>query len=551
MGWKSTWEMDDLSFEKPIFDIKLLSVIFLCVLLQESVYASDSIFEKTIAEITRESLLPSVGENGRPLPLVGHWNRGQLAGGYDPKYQFNLIKNGHHLLPWFHFPMPGEKWNADYYAVIEEYRKLNLPISFIGTQWERILSEDNSYLELEEKLNPNVVNLAGSIERKVSPFGRAKDWRDVGERWTNNEGFLTLQDLYPNPPLILFVSNNEHKKMRWHEALLSRRFIEKYGLLNTPNEIKKIIGDKWIDLYANLFDGMLDGIKSEHWKGNLKFIGYNAFLTGSFGRWPGWLKYSLVIPGRIEPWSHVWDGASVPYYTHDWNKSSDFTVMSPQIQAMNQLFAQDDFQRTNRHYWFEMSVWDGNSPEKQQDKQAYYKSLGQSYSPDRYKGYVKFGMWLLRPRLVREFRGWSDTVNRTENYFLQIVDAVDDIYRSDLLSKFWRYGELVKNDVLEHPYQSMIPSELKEKSRWFLLDANVNPIRPWRLNDELKVFSIALCIGENKDQEWLLYTYSPLDEYKDVKLTLPGYGIVELNSTPKGEYYHLKKNSDELINLKI
>lgn len=536
---------------KQFFNIGLIGIIFLFVLSDGYADVNELIFEKTVDEITREAILPSIGDKGRPLPLVGHWNRGQLDGGFDPQYQLDLIKKGHHIFPWFHFPMPGKNWDTDYYNVIREYKKFNLPISFIGTQWERILSEDDKYLTLDIRINPNVVNLSDHIEKHVSPFGRKEDWKEVGNRWTNNEGFLDLQHIYPKPPLILFVSNNEHKKMRWHEALLSKRFIKEYGLLNTPNEIKKIIGDKWIELYSSLLGGMLDGIENKNWKSNSKFIGYNAFLTSSFGRWPGWLKYSLMIPGRVEPWMYVWDGASVPYYTHDWNDSSDFTVMSPQIQAMNLVFAQDIALKNNQHYWFEMSVWDGNNPQQKQDKQSYYRSLGQSFSSERYGGYVKFGMWLLRPRLVREFRGWSDTVERTEDYFFQVVNAVDNVYKNDLLSRFWRRGKLVENVAQKHPYQSMIPDELKKRSRWFLLNANVNSPRPWELNDELKVFSIALRIDINEDSEWLLYVYSPLRKYKDIKLDLPGYGVVVLNSSPKGEYYHLKKKNDELVNLKI
>jgi len=37
-------------------------------------------------------------------------------------------------------------------------------------------------------------------------------------------------------------------------------------------------------------------------------------------------------------------------------------------------------------------------------------STGQRWSPDRYAGFVQFGMWLLRPRAVEEFRGWMETV---------------------------------------------------------------------------------------------------------------------------------------------
>ena len=83
------------------------------------------------------------------------------------------------------------------------------------------------------------------------------------------------------------------------------------------------------------------------------------------------------------------------------------------------------------------------------------------------------------------------------------------------------------------------------------MDANVNQSRPWELDDEIKVFSIALRIENENEIEWLLYVYSPISEIEGVELTIPGYGVVRLNSSPKGEYYHLENSNDQLIRLNI
>ena len=63
----------------------------------------------------------------------------------------------------------------------------------------------------------------------------------------------------------------------------------------------------------------------------------------------------------------------------------------------------------------------------------------------RYEGLVQFGMWLLRPRVVREFRGWLETVEYAGAYFDAILDAVDRVYANAVLRKFWRRGDLVPN----------------------------------------------------------------------------------------------------------
>ena len=95
----------------------------------------------------------------------------------------------------------------------------------------------------------------------------------------------------------------------------------------------------------------------------------------------------------------MWDGGSPSYYTHDWNGSTDYTTWSPQIEFMNLVFMQKEAYKLNPRFWFEFSVWDGcqkNPPYLSKDE--YYRRQGQSYNPQRYGGFVQFGMWLLRPR---------------------------------------------------------------------------------------------------------------------------------------------------------
>ena len=47
------------------------------------------------------------------------------------------------------------------------------------------------------------------------------------------------------------------------------------------------------------------------------------------------------------------------------------------------------------------------------------------------------------------------------------------------LQRFWRKGEIVKNDKDKHPYQTKVPDEYKDVHRWYLLNADVNPKGPW------------------------------------------------------------------------
>src|SRR5512136_2655388 len=112
------------------------------------------------------------------------------------------------------------------------------------------------------------------------------------------------------------------------------------------------------------------------------------------------------------------------------------------------------------------------------------------YSPARYAGMVQSGMWLLRPRVVREFH---------------------------------------------------IPEEFRARDRWFLLDTNldaprpwtfvppklgkltpggfVEPQHPWEQTTKIPVYSLALVKGQSPQRRWLLYGHSPWGPRKSVEVT--------------------------------
>jgi hypothetical protein len=98
---------------------------------------------------------------------------------------------------------------------------------------------------------------------------------------------------------------------------------------------------------------------------------------------------------------------------------------------------------------------------------------------------------------------------------------------------------LVANRKYPHPYQSDIPAEYQSKDRWFLLDTDLDPARPWTLNTEIPVFSLALVLGNSPEREWLVYAHSPLNEIRNVNIAIPGYGSVTVNVTASGCFYHV------------
>jgi hypothetical protein len=496
--------------------------------------------------ILAEAVRPNDGPLGRPLPLACHWNTGSYPpqDTFDPSYQIGLIQQGHHLLPFLSMPdphMPAEKkLPAEYYGdAIKRIAAWKLPISLLATQWECELTYDKAYFGLPADKNPNVVGLDGKIRPEVDPLGPVGPWREVGRRWTASPAMRQLEQLYPEPSLVLFVSNNEHSKLAWPQAEESRRYLDRYGKGRAAALKRQVFAEGWIERYRALLAGMRDGLASPAWKQGARFIGYEAFGPPHFARWGGWREYSSCVPGRID-WSPlVWDGGTPSYYVHNWNGSTDYAVWSPQIESMNWVFMQEQARKLNPQFWFEISTWDGNESSQANDKRKFYAKKGQTYGPDRYGGMVRFGMWLLRPRAVREFRGWTELRSLQGPYFLAIVAAVDEVYADSTLRRFWRQGRLLPNRQHAHPYQVDVPPEYKDADRWFLLDTNLDPPRPWKPDTELAVFALALVLGDAPEREWLVYAHAPLGMKRGVEVTLPDYRSIKIDVSVAGVFYHV------------
>jgi hypothetical protein len=521
------------------------TVSILCKIFLLNFFICQPILADVYDEIIKESLWKRTPEQlDRPLPLIGHWNLGEKKGGYAPVYQFELIEKGKHLLPWFHIPRPQVvSSNFSYYEkAIKKAAQYKLPISFVGTQWEHLLSTEAEYYKLPKNRNPNVIDRNGSVKRVLSPYGPASLWYEVGKRWTSTSLMKKIQEWYPDPPLVIFVSNNEHD-------------LQPAKDLSTPiwpfisdvqDKTRKDVGDRWVEKYRLLQRGMRDGFKADSWKKNSIFIGYNAFESPQFARYDGWLRDSLYTKGRFQPWPYAWDGSSVSYYVRPENVGADYVYWSPQVEAMNWVFMLEEVYRINPNYWFEISVWDGG-----EKKREFYKSKKQQYSPKRYKGMIQYGMWLLRPRVVREFRMWDETVSDTEEYFFAAVDSVESVYKSEVLKKFWRSGRLVPNSETLHPYRKNIPNEYSKVPRWFNLKSSVNNTFSSD-QTEISVFSLALELGSRPNREWLIYSHVPVKNFsKPVTVKVPNYKDIKIMPSLDGSFYQVFENDGKINTVKV
>lgn len=510
---------------------------------------------KAAAQIRAEALLPPNGPAGRPLPLVSHWNMGSQGRGWTPQYQLELLKQGRHILPWMSWPRgdvgakpDSAKRFADYYDAMLTYcRKFNLPISFHGTQWEAMLVA-KEYRELPAQKCPAVITSEGATIRKLSPFGPLDPWRDPAREYIDTPAMKKLQQMYPDPPLVLFVSNNEAPDLRWHQAGMSKRYLDKYGKGRSDEFKRKIVAEGWMERYPIMFEAMREALTNQTWKQNVRFVGYGAFGPSHFGRWSAWKQYSLITDEWTSPNWYIWDGGSPSYYTHNWCDNRDHWVWSTQVQSMNWIFQLEEAWKANPDFWWEVSLWDGNSggwtPETGyssellgKSKACQYIKDAQTYTPDRFEGWAQFGLWLLRPRVMREFRGSTTPLEPWRPFFERLLAVVDRVYYSSTLEEFWRHGELVPNREHRHPYLEDVPEKYHDLDRWFLLDTSLDAPRPWNTKTNIPVFSIALVKGAEQERRWLVYAHSPLEGRRGVRIAVPGYGDITVDVPRAGSFF--------------
>jgi len=522
----------------------LLTIVFVSV----SVRASDEA-QHTADEIRAEVRIWNNAEQGRPLPLAALWNAGWTTEGYTPEWQIQMIHAGHHVLPTFYLPVPaGENKGPEYYrAPIDQAKTLRLPLTFKSTQWEALLLGDPKAVLSSRSCAPSGIALTAST--CLTPFGPLDSWKRAGTQWGGTAVLKELQTDFPDPPLVVFLSNNEAPRLPWTSIDSDPGYRSYRGATDDAEARRSRVADAWAERYRAMESGFRIALVNQRWSANTIFVGYNAFGPGFAGRWPGWLDRSLATHGHMAAESDGWDGASVPFYVNVGDSSTDYTVWSPQIAAMNWVPMKDEVQAKRPTFWFEMSTWDGAIPDDATSKPAQYALRGQVVTPARYGGMIQFGMWLLRPRVVREYRGYLERRADTEPYFDQVIGAVDRIYRIPTLRAFWRHGRLVANDSHVHPYGTALPAWIGDVKRWFLLDTSLDPPRPWNLNTELKIFSLALVMGQTGSRTWLIYAHAPLGDRDNVTIDIPEFKQVTMSVKVDGTFAIVDEKSGSVHQL--
>lgn len=546
---------------------------FLTALARTSAFAG--LAEDTAAAIRTEALRSNFDPIGRPLPLVSSWGR-QMPPSL-PMEQIGLVEQGHFYVPvfWNKFVGTPEIWEHDrdrqwdsahYQPEFKRAAELKLPVVFVTITGiihahESLLARP-PYSDLPPDQNPMAFDAQGQPLKVLSPFGPVEHWRDLGRRWAAAERMKKVQEWYPDPPLIMFLSNNEMGVLEWYHAERDARCPP--NLRTTKNsELKcKAVTDGFIERYRALQGAWKEGL-SESWRKAATFVGYNAFGTFRVGWHPDWqTRWSLQYKDRISPYPLMWDGGSPSYYGT--GNSANNRADGQEIDLQNWVFMARDALKLNPNFWVEFSVWDGEDapPEiatkwsvrngwVEGRKDQYYKSLGLAYTPQHYAGYAQFGLWVLRPRMARWFTcGYDQDWNALKPDFMALCDSVGRVHRDPVLRDWWRKGELVPNTTTPSPWSQAMAGPFEKEHRWFVLDTDVNPtFDPVKYGidysqTKYEVFSFALTRGGAGSRQWLVYAYSPERHHSRVKLKIPRYSrTITVDAPVGGAFYEVDERS--------
>jgi ferric-dicitrate binding protein FerR (iron transport regulator) len=500
--------------------------------------------------VRREALRSQQDPGGRPLPLVAHWHRRSLP----LSFQLELIEKGYPVLPWLDFrrKMDGTQVREACGRELGVLRKHRLPLLLLqGNQWVGAFRLDDEYRNLPIEKTGLGLNLDGTRMDEISPLSPVQPWRELGRKWTDNPGARELQQLYPDPPLVFFGSNNSPKQLRWHQSETSRRFLDRYGTGRDGEFKRRVFADGWTERYKALFDGMRKGLALPVWKRNIRFVGHNAFGPGHFGRWRNWQRHALSTHDRLGYQWYAWDGSISEMYDRDSEPlKRAYRLWSMQTEAMNLVFMKREAYKVNPEFWFETIFWDGNNWSADTGKAAAHRRDGVEYSPAYYRGWTQYCMWLLTPRVAREWRRSIDDRVRWWHYYQQILDSVAAVHSDPVLQRFWRRGKLVPGEALRHPFRADLPARWKDVQRWYHLSTDLEPevhagpdgtvaLDTEKGNPLFPVWTQARVIGQAPNREWLLYAFAPAGGRKNVKVTVPHCGTVTVDIPVGGAFYHL------------
>ena len=475
-----------------------------------------------------------------------------------------------------------------YYRPALEYAKAHkLPIAIRGFNWATTLVDVENGVEGRGRATPTLspsdtgqlaqfdsaklisinpeTGLNRVLNKVADPFGPIERWEEFGRVWMGHEVMKKIREVYPDPPMVVFINNNETGNVTNPSTQMSR-FDELYPGEQSLDFRARKIREAYAERYAALFAAARATFNAETeaaWRENTIFIAYNNLPLQRFGS--GTAATGRVgfehLPGLDQGFTEhrEYDGGTPEYYDNHWQAPAkgDWSPWSPQVEASNLIAYQDAkvWSEKPNFYW-SSSLWGGDMPSNIFGRPGRYLTddaePNAKWDMNRYQGMVQFGLWMLRPRELREFRGEDDLRGFHGLAWDVLTNSVDRVWNDPTLAEFWRFGALVHNPVFgaqKHYFgnASSMPPWLRDMDRWFLLTSDANPAESdWQISKDnpLRVYALALSLGEAPSRRILVYAHAPLGSVAGSRVTVPGLGPVVLDYISRsGSFFILNEGS--------
>lgn len=567
--------------------------------------------------------LAANGPAGRPLPVAGHWNRGPdfnrlldraesgplptvplWQDGWSPSYMAGLIRQGHRVLISFpdttnatlaYFESVNDTARVDqlfdyiYRPALEYARTHRLPIAFLGWNWEDapatsgpVNGPGTGWMLLG---GTTVTGTDGSgnpiYTQQVDPLGPVSLWQNWGTHWMSTQTMQRIQAIYPDPPLVVFLNNNESGMLHEVSELGSNadRFNAAHPGVTSPAARAAIIRQGHTERISAMLTHARAALANDTWRANARYIAYNAWANAVMGRgdfYPVadgtdlWFD-PAATPGRAFAQPLLYDGAMPEFYDNQWQgEKTDYGSWSPQVESFNLASIRDTIFTERPNYYFGAIAWEGGRADIPFNKVNGYITGGygreaQRWDAQRYEGMHQFGLWAMRPRDYREFRGTEPIDGYNAATWQALLNSTERVWRTPALREYWRFGELVPNTAAAatlngHYFDNNAawPAWLKSTARWFLLTSSANPAEStWDRNQnnspsiKLRVLALALRLGSAPDRRWLIYAHAPLGAVAGSTVTVPGYpAAVPLDYVPQsGSFFELRESDGSVTAL--
>lgn len=419
-------------------------------------------------------------ETGRRLPLCGCWNTGenqQSEGqdvGYTPDFQLSQIQAG---VPW----QMAFEWFDDFGVNVRANRSVyfepawgycrdnRAPISFVGRNFIDIFRLNNQWGSATPPVDhPFLVKADGTIVKTASPWSpNIHQWYALGSKVGAYLAVEFAAD-YPNPPEVWLFDNNEAGYTKQvdsrQDARYPTRLVDAFATMNSVDAlaVESVEYQRAMRLrYAEFRRGLRDALP-EGWK-KIRFVGYSPFGNefGMAQHDPDPLRFQYPWYGEHVAYTH--DGVTCNVgYLQSWSSGGAGIVRSPQMEAGNVRFAREQFQRD---FSFETHYWNGKGVPK-----------------DVWQGVIRCTLWQMLTERNRMFLGSSLTRASTYDRDMQPLEqACREVKDSQILSRFWKHGTLLRNVSEGHPYIRMMQPEFTDLTKRMFIQhvpAN-NRVMPW------------------------------------------------------------------------